>query len=178
MVEAGVNKHVLKDPSEQAPHIPSAQPNTAASGAPDAAEVGINMVAGAVSGALAKTSTAPLSRLTILYQVGDATGKSERPLHCMKYDQHHQCAGPSVVSHQPWIPADTQPVQRYAAGSTAGGAAVAVEGQPGDNHTPRYTQICIDQSLFLLPHVCSVPWLTIVGLCIHVSVSEALLASH
>jgi hypothetical protein len=28
------------------------------------------MIAGAVSGALAKTSTAPLSRLTILYQVG------------------------------------------------------------------------------------------------------------
>jgi hypothetical protein len=87
MVEAGVNRD--KAPA-QTPNTPSAQPNTAASGAPDAAEVGINMVAGAVSGALAKTSTAPLSRLTILYQVRDATWKSERPLQLHEHDQHHQ----------------------------------------------------------------------------------------
>ncbi len=35
-----------------------------------APEVGKLMVCGGVSGALAKTATAPLARLTILYQVG------------------------------------------------------------------------------------------------------------
>lgn len=71
MVEGNKGNDAQSDEPKAKEHLAaspasSSNPNR---NAPDAAEVGINMVAGAVSGALAKTSTAPLSRLTILYQV-------------------------------------------------------------------------------------------------------------